>query len=127
MARPVRFNNGNQKPEGDFKRSVLKYLRLAYGQHFFCLAIAGGPYQRPGSPDVVCSIRGLFVAIEFKASKDITGRKFVVGRRQQKVIDEILAAGGRAGVVSSWDELGVLIDGIEPVQKSIVMERRSNG
>jgi hypothetical protein len=123
MAKPIRWAKSNQKPEAEFKKSVLKFLRLAYGQHFFCLPIAGGPYQRPGSPDVVCSIRGMFVAIEFKASKDVTGRKFVVGKRQQEVIDEIQAAGGRAGVVSSWEDLEALIDGIEPVQK-LMVERR---
>jgi 5-methylcytosine-specific restriction endonuclease McrA len=39
--------------------------------------------------------------------------------RQQEVITEIIAAGGRAAVVSNWDELKQLLDGIEPVQKGM--------
>lgn len=118
MARPVRFNPGNRKPESQFKRAALKWLRTIYGRHFFDLSIAGGPYQRPGSPDTICSIRGKFVAIEWKAPADVTGRKFVIGKRQQEMIDEIRAAGGRAGIVSCWEELEALVDGLEPVQPS---------
>jgi hypothetical protein len=113
MARPVAFKVSNQKPESAFKRAALKWLRLAYGPHLFHLAISGGPYQRPGSPDCVMSIRGVFVAIEWKSPG---GR---VGPKQQELIDEILAAGGRAGVVSTWEELKSLFDGLEPVQKGM--------
>lgn len=122
MARPVKFHARNRKPESAFKRAVLQWLRLAYGHHFFSLGIAGGPYQRPGSPDVVCSIRGQFVAIEFKASADALGRKYVVGHRQKEVIDEIRAAGGRAGVISTWEELAELLDGLEPLQQGMIMK-----
>lgn len=113
MARPARMSTVNRKPETEFRRSVIKYLRMAYGQHFFYLPIVGGPYQPPGSPDVVCSIRGLAVFMEFKAPGGL-GR---IGSRQQQMIDAIRAAGGRAGIVSSWEELKELLDGIEPVQK----------
>lgn len=117
MARPVRFNQANQKPEGDFKKAVRKYLRMIYAPHFLELAIAGGPYQRPGSPDMVFGIRGLFVSIEFKASKDVTGREYVVGKRQKEWMDEAIAAGCRAGIVATWDDLDRLLAGIEPVQR----------
>jgi hypothetical protein len=117
MARPVNMTGRNQKPETQFRRAALKYLKLAYGQHFFCLPIVGGPFQPPGSPDVVCSIRGLFVAIEFKAPGK--GR---AGPRQQEIIDEIRAAGGRAGIASNWEELQALVEGIEPVQQSFMLK-----
>lgn len=112
MARPVRMQQGNKKPEGEFRRAVMKWLRLVYGRHFFSLPIVGGPFQPAGSPDVVCSIRGLAVFIEFKAPG--VGR---VGPRQQQMIDAIRSSGGRAGIVSTWEELEALLDGIEPVQQ----------
>jgi hypothetical protein len=117
MARPVRFNPRNQKPEGDFKKAVRKYLRLIFSPYYLELAIFGGFGQRPGSPDMVCGIRGLFVSIEFKASKDVTGRQYVVGKRQQEWMDEAIAAGCRAGIVATWEDLDRLIEGIEPVQR----------
>lgn len=103
----------NKRPEADFKKAVGQYLTLRYGKHAWKLAIAGGPYQRNGSPDQIWSIRGLFVAMEFKAP----GKKPT--RAQQDIIDEIRAAGGRAGKVETWDELEELIDGIKPVQLGI--------
>ena len=95
----------------------MKWLRLAYGPHFFSLPIVGGPFQPAGSPDVVCSIRGLAVFIEFKAP----GVRIRVGPKQQAMIEAIRAAGGRAGIVSKWEELGELLEGIEPVQKGMVL------
>jgi hypothetical protein len=58
----------------------------------------------------VWSIRGIAVFIEWKAPN---GR---IGPRQTEVINEIRASGGRAGIVSNWDELKELLQGIEPVQ-----------
>ena len=117
MARPVRMQQGNRKPESEFRRAALKYLRLIYGQHFFSLPIVGGPFQPAGSPDVVCSIRGLAVFIEFKAPG---GR---VGPRQQQMVDAICEAGGRAGIVSNWEELEELLQGIEPIQQAMKLRR----
>lgn len=115
MAKPFRFQPQNRKPEAEFKRAARKWIKLAYGHHAFCLPIAGGAYQRPGSPDDVWSIRGLAVFIEWKAPG---GR---VGPRQAEVIEEIRAAGGRAGVVSTWDDLRELLTGIEPVQRGMLL------
>jgi len=104
----------NKKPEAEFKRAAVQFLKIRYGRHFFRLAIAGGPYQRAGSPDEVYSIRGQFVAIEYKAPG---GR---IGPKQAELIQEIRESGGRAGVVSSWQELEILLAGIEPVQKGMI-------
>jgi hypothetical protein len=113
MQKPFKFSKRNQNRESEFKQAARRWIKLAYGQHAFCLPIAGGPYQRAGSPDDVWSIRGLAVFIEWKAPG---GR---VGPRQAEVISEIRAAGGRAGVVSSWEELKALLEGIETVQKGM--------
>jgi len=119
MVRPVRFSPANQKPESEFKRAARKWIKLAYAPYVFHLAIAGGPYQRPGSPDDIFCIRGRLVAVEWKAPKDVTGRTPRIGRRQAEVIAEIQAAGGRAGIVSTWEELKELLKGIEPVQRAM--------
>jgi hypothetical protein len=110
---PVKIRKKNQKPEAEFKKAVREYMQIAYGQHFFRLAIAGGPYQRNGSPDEVWSVRGIFIAPEFKAP----GKH--LRDNQLEIVDEIIRAGGRAGRVSNWDELKSLLDGIEPVQKCL--------
>lgn len=115
MARPVQVQQDNKKPEALFRRSVIKWLWMAYGKHFFYLPIVGGPYQPAGSPDIVCSIRGLAVFIEFKAPNG-KGR---LAPKQQAMIDAIRAAGGRAGVVSSWEELFALLEGIDTIQTRI--------
>lgn len=111
--RAVREAKKNNQPEKEFKKAVREWMRLTYGKHFFRLAIAGGPYQRTGSPDEVWSVRGIFVAPEFKAP----GKE--LRPKQSEIVEEILAAGGRAGRVSTWSELEALLDGIEPVQKII--------
>jgi hypothetical protein len=111
-------NGRNLKPEQKFKREGLKWLRTRFGKHFFSLAIAGGAYQASGSPDMVCSIRGIAVFIEWKAPN---GR---VGPKQRAMIEDIQYAGGRAGIVSTWEELMALVDGIEPVQPQLGERRK---
>jgi hypothetical protein len=124
MATIFSRNPGRFKPEAKFKRAGLAWLRQRFGKHFFHLAIAGGPYQASGSPDCICSIRGVFVAIEWKAPKEETGRKPIVGHKQRAMIDAITAAGGLAGVVSCWEELEQLVADIEPVQASAFDRKR---
>ena len=115
---PVRIPaKKNKSPEADFKKAVCDYMQLAYGKHFFRLPIAGGPYQRPGSPDEVWSIRGIFLAPEFKApGKPLRGN-------QAEIVAEVIAAGGRAGSVSTWEELEALLVGIEPIQPALFAKR----
>jgi hypothetical protein len=105
-----RTRRKNQRPEADFKKAVRQFLELRFGRHAWRLAIAGGPYQRNGSPDEIWSIRGLFVAMEFKAP----GKQ--PSPAQADIIAEILASGGRAAKINNWQELEELISGIEPVQ-----------
>jgi len=112
MARPVRFTKSNMKPESEFKRACLKWLRYRFGKHFWSLGIAGGPYQRPGSPDVVCSLYGHFLALEFKDP----GGGGRIGPRQQEVVDEIRGAGGRAYIIASWDDMEAAVQEFEPIQ-----------
>jgi hypothetical protein len=119
MQKPFRFESRNQRPESQFKKAARAWMKLAYGPYIFQLAIAGGPYQRAGSPDDVFSIRGLFVAIEWKAPAEVAGRKPRIGPRQAEVIAEIRSAGGRAGAVSCWQELKELLAGIEPAQRGM--------
>lgn len=100
------------KPETAFRRQCIDWLKIRFKGEFWELKIAGGSYQRPGSPDTICCIRGLFVAMEWKdPARD--GAK--ASAKQQEVIDEIQAAKGRAHCVRSWAELWEAVKDIPPV------------
>ena len=77
-------------PESKVKLSVVKLLRQ-YGVYFFFPATHG--YGRSGVPDIICCIRGKFLAIECKAGKNEPTAL------QQKEMNAIQAAGGMAMVV----------------------------
>jgi Holliday junction resolvase len=77
-------------PESKIKLSVVKLLRQ-YGVYFFFPATHG--YGRSGVPDIVCCIKGKFLAIECKAGKNEPTTL------QQREIMHIHQAGGMAMVV----------------------------
>ena len=52
--------------EKQFQAKVLAFLRA---QHIYHIKIWGGGYQRAGNPDILCCIRGKFVALELKTEK----------------------------------------------------------
>ena len=118
MARPVRFNSSNRKPESEFKRAAMKWLKIRFGRRFFALHIAGGPYQRAGSPDVVCSIHGCWVGLEFKDP----GGGGRIGPRQQEFIEDARAHGARCYIIQSWEDLEAAVAEFDPVQ--LGMEKR---
>jgi Holliday junction resolvase len=77
-------------PESKVKLSVVKLLRQ-HGVYFFFPATHG--YGRSGVPDIVCCIKGKFLAIECKAGKNEPTAL------QQREILQIQQAGGMAMVV----------------------------
>lgn len=77
-------------PEKLVKLGVVKLLRQ-YGVYFFFPATHG--YGRSGVPDIVCCIKGKFLAIECKAGKNEPTAL------QQREINQIQQAGGMAIVV----------------------------
>lgn len=106
--------SGYRKPESLFRSACLAWLKVRFKGEFWQLKIAGGPYQRSGSPDSICSIRGYLVALEWK-DPEAVGKKRLPSPKQAEVIEEIRSAGGRAYCVASWEDLWEAVQGIEPV------------
>ena len=78
-------------PEKKVKDKVVKLLKQ-YGVYYFLPATHG--FGRSGVPDVVCCIRGHFLAIECKAGKGKTTAL------QDREIEAIRVSGGTAFVVN---------------------------
>jgi Holliday junction resolvase len=78
-------------PESKVKAKVVKLLKQ-YGAYYFFPATHG--YGRSGVPDVVCCVKGKFLAIECKAN----GNKPTP--LQEREIDAIRTARGIAMVVN---------------------------
>ena len=78
-------------PEGKVKAAVRKILD-AEGVYYFSPAANG--YGRAGIPDIICCVRGFFLAIELKANKGKTTAL------QDREIAAINAQGGQAMVVN---------------------------
>lgn len=102
----------NAKPETEFRKACLQWLGLRFGRHFFARKIAGGPYQRSGTLDTYCSIRGLFFAFEWK---DPAGKRRA-SPQQAAEVEEIRSAGGRAYVIASFEDLEAAVADLVPVQ-----------
>jgi Holliday junction resolvase len=78
-------------PEGKVKVAVVKLLNK-YNAYYFFPATHG--YGRSGVPDIVCCVKGKFVAIECKAGKNTTTAL------QDREINRIRTAEGHAMVVN---------------------------
>lgn len=77
-------------PEAKVKLSVVKLLKQ-YGVYFFFPATHG--YGKSGVPDIICCIKGRFLAIECKAGNNEPTAL------QKREILQIQQAGGMAMVV----------------------------
>jgi hypothetical protein len=73
------------------KKKVTEYLKSC--NIFYFYPVASG-YAANGIPDIICCIKGKFVAIECKAGKNTTTAI------QDKKINEIRLAGGVAMVIN---------------------------
>ena len=80
-----------QTPEKKVKDKVVKLLKQ-YGVYYFFPATHG--FGRSGVPDVVCCVKGIFLAIECKAG---TNKPTAL---QEKEIADIRKAGGIAFVIN---------------------------
>ena len=76
--------------EKQFQAKVLAFLKH---QHIYHIKIWGGGYQKSGIPDILCCIRGRFVALELKTEK---GAPTVL---QKYNLFKIQEAGGYARVL----------------------------
>jgi Holliday junction resolvase len=95
--------------ESSVTQRIVKYLK-AQG----AWQIKSTGVSLVGCPDIICCYQGRFVALEVKREKD---GKYGATSKQLHEIDRIRRAGGIAEVVSSVDEVAVLIDalGEQPV------------
>ena len=100
-------------PEGKVKVAVVKLLHR-YNAYYFFPATHG--YGRSGVPDIVCCIKGKFIAIECKAGKNTTTAL------QDREINRIRTAEGHAMVVNEHN-----IDLLEQVLKELThADKESN-
>ena len=91
--------------EKDITAAIMRYLKTVPG--CFCWKQHGGQFGTAGLPDVICCIRGRFVAFEVKtASGKLT-------KLQEVTIAKIQAAGGVAHKVTGVQEVKDIIKNLE--------------
>ena len=83
--------------EKDITNAILKYLKTV--PDCFCWKEHGGMYGTAGLPDIICCIKGRFVAFEVKTEK---GK---LTKLQEITIQRIQRAKGEAYKVTSRDEV----------------------
>lgn len=86
------------RKEGNFEKDMVKKIKELFPS---CYEIPKPimPSSK-GTPDRLFVIRGKFVALETKRSKD-----YKVAKIQEKRLEEIRLAGGYGGIVKNWDEV----------------------
>lgn len=92
-------NYMERKPvsETTITRHVMQWINSL--DNGFCIKEHGDHMSKAGIPDIICSIDGLFVAIEMKRPGEVPSPL------QQYMIDSINRKGGHAFVASSLDEV----------------------
>jgi Holliday junction resolvase len=93
-------------PEAKVKAAVVKLLKK-YGIYYFFPGTHG--YGRSGVPDIVCCVRGKFLAIECKAGNNLPTVL------QKLEIAKIIEAGGVAVVINE-----TLIDWLDNELRSML-------
>ena len=83
-------------PEQKIKAELKRYIESIGG---YWASITGGPYSKPGDPDMVACIKGRFVAIEGK----VPNAKLRPAQEERKL--QIEDADGIYLVIHSRDEL----------------------
>jgi len=86
--------------EASLQRKVIKYLRER-GAYVF--KVVGSPMQQRGTPDLLVSYRGRFIAIELK----VPGEEPT--RLQEYELAKVRESGGVAAVIESMVELERLL------------------
>lgn len=89
------------QPEYRIVQKIKKYIRSRGG---WVVKIHGGPYQDPGTPDLLVCYRGAFLAIEVKTPMGVASDE------QLAVQDAIIDAGGRAIITHSVSDVAAVMD-----------------
>jgi hypothetical protein len=84
-------------PEAKVKEKIKRWLDLHMPGHWRVMP-RGGPFGKAGCPDILICWKGIFIAIEVKASDG------VLSHLQLMSLQKIQAAGGVAAVVRGFDE-----------------------
>ena len=85
-----------KKPETGLQQRIRKALKKRFGGMW--RKIWGGPFQDAGFPDLLGCVAGLYIALEVKMPGEEPSEL------QVETIEEIIEAGGIAGVVYGVDE-----------------------
>lgn len=83
--------------ESRLSRSIRQALEA---DGYFCFKVHGSEMMRAGLPDLIVCAMGMFIGLEVKNP----GQKHKIKEQQERVAAEIVAAGGRCGLVSSVGE-----------------------
>jgi len=91
--------------ERNIVNAIMRYLKSV--PECFCWKEHGGMYGTAGLPDIICCIKGRFVAFEVKAA---SGR---LTKLQEATMQKIKAAKGEAFKVTSVGDVKLILDALE--------------
>ncbi|MCR4437085.1 MAG: VRR-NUC domain-containing protein [Eubacteriales bacterium] len=91
--------------EKEITSAIMRYLKFV--PECFCWKEHGGMYDTAGLPDIICCIKGRFVAFEVKTA---SGR---LTKLQEAAMRKIKAAKGEAFKVTSVGDVKVILDALE--------------
>lgn len=94
-----------EKSESELQTDMINYLK---SKGIYNININPGRFMRAGIPDLICCVKGLFVAIEVKRP-DGKGK---LSKLQEINIEQIKESGGVAIAFSSYELFKILIDEI---------------
>lgn len=92
-----------QKSESELQTDMIKYLQ---SKKIYNININPGRFMRAGIPDLICCVKGLFVAIEIKRPDG----KGVTSALQEINIEQIKKSGGIAVVMDNYIEFTKFVD-----------------
>ncbi|WP_242973404.1 VRR-NUC domain-containing protein [Clostridium thermosuccinogenes] len=103
--------------EKEITSAIMRYLKSV--PECFCWKEHGGMYGTAGLPDIICCIKGRFVAFEVKAA---SGR---LTKLQEATMRKIKAAKGEAYNVTSVEDVRTVINGLSILENLEVGARDS--
>ena len=103
--------------EKEITAAIMRYLKSV--PECFCWKEHGGMYGTAGLPDIICCIKGRFVAFEVKTA---SGR---LTKLQEATMRKIKAAKGEAYKVTSIEDVRAVINGLSILENLEVGARDS--
>ena len=92
-----------EQSESELQTDMIDYLE---SKGIYNININPGAFMRAGIPDLICCVRGLFVAIEFKRPDG----KGETSKLQEYNIEKIIESGGIAVVMENYIKFTKFID-----------------